>query len=118
MELGPVCLFISPGDRQKNWVLFPEKINGKFAVFHNLDKGDPSRVQIAFADSLDMSEMPTQSEAPDPQGLPDHTVAWHYRTRSAAAPPLRTKAGWLLFYHAMGEKVTQIVTKLAHSSST
>ena len=37
-----------PGDRQKNWVLFPEKINGKFALFHNLDKGNPNRVHIAF----------------------------------------------------------------------
>jgi len=61
-------------------------------------------VQIAFADSLDMSEMPTQSEAPDPQGLPDHTVAWHYRTRSAAAPPLRNQ-GWLaLVLSCDGEK--------------
>lgn len=90
-----------PGDRQKNWVLFPEKINGKFAVFHNLDKGDASRVHIAFMNKLDMSEAPTQADAPDPHTLPDHIVAWHNRTRSAAAPPIKIKDGWLLFYHAM-----------------
>ena len=28
-------------------------------------------------------------------------VAWHKRTRSAAAPPIKTKDGWLLLYHAM-----------------
>jgi predicted GH43/DUF377 family glycosyl hydrolase len=89
------------GDRQKNWVLFPEKINGKFALFHNLDMGDPSRVAIKFMDTLDMSEAPTQAEAPDVQTLPDHIVAWHNRTRSASAPPIKTKDGWLLFYHAM-----------------
>lgn len=90
-----------PGDRQKNWVLFPEKINGKFALFHNLDKGDPSRVHIAYLKRLNMLETPTGHEAPDPQHLPDHEVAWHYRTRSAAAPPVKTKDGWLLLYHAM-----------------
>ncbi|MFA5931997.1 MAG: hypothetical protein WC793_01305 [Candidatus Paceibacterota bacterium] len=93
------------GDRQKNWVLFPEKINGKFAIFHNLDKGDPSQVGVAFVNKLDNSETPmgsgVGSEAPDPQILPDHVVAWHKRTRSAAAPPIKTKDGWLLLYHAM-----------------
>jgi predicted GH43/DUF377 family glycosyl hydrolase len=89
------------GDRQKNWVLFPEKINGKFAVFHNLDMGDPTRVHIAFLDDLNVYQSPTQDEAPDPHTLPDHIVAWHNRTRSAAAPPIKTRDGWLLFYHAM-----------------
>lgn len=90
-----------PGDRQKNWVLFPEKINGKFAVFHNLDKGDPARVHIAYLDTLDMWQTPAGEEAPDPQRLPDHHVAWHNRTRSAACPPIKTQEGWLLLYHAM-----------------
>lgn len=90
-----------PGDRQKNWVLFPEKIGGKFALFHNLDKGDPTRVHIAYLDSLNMMEAPTSEEAIDPQRLPDHEVAWHNRTRSAAAPPIKTSEGWLLLYHAM-----------------
>lgn len=90
-----------PGDRQKNWVLFPEKINGKFAIFHNLDKGDPGRVHIAYVDELDMYKTPSIKEAPDPHTLPDHIVAWHNRTRSASAPPIKTPDGWLLFYHAM-----------------
>jgi predicted GH43/DUF377 family glycosyl hydrolase len=89
------------GDRQKNWVLFPEKINGKFAIFHNLDKGDPNRVFVSFVNKLDTSETPTTKDAPDPQALPDHIVAWHKRTRSASAPPIKTKDGWLLLYHAM-----------------
>ncbi len=89
------------GDRQKNWVLFPQKINGKFALFHNLDMGDKGKVHIAYVNKLDASETPKDKEAPDPQGLPDHIVAWHNRTRSASAPPIKTKEGWLLFYHAM-----------------
>lgn len=89
------------GDRQKNWVLFPEKINGKFALFHNLDKGDSKRVYITYVNKLDMRETPGGKDAPDPHTLPDHVVAWHKRTRSAAAPPIKTKDGWLLLYHAM-----------------
>ncbi len=99
------------GDRQKNWVLFPEKFNGKFAIFHNLDKGDPNRVHISYVNKLDSSETPMgsdiNSEAPDPQILPDHIVAWHKRTRSAASPPIRTKDGWLLLYHAMDKDGTE-----------
>ena len=89
------------GDRQKNWVLFPEKINGKFAIFHNLDKGDPNRVHIVYVNKLDTSETPRGKDAPDPQTLPDHIVAWHKRTRSAASPPIKTKDGWILLYHAI-----------------
>lgn len=89
------------GDRQKNWVLFPEKINGKFAIFHNIDMGDPSKVGIVYVNKLNGEETPKGSDAPDPQTLPDHIVAWHKRTRSAASPPIKTKDGWLLLYHAM-----------------
>lgn len=90
-----------PGDRQKNWVLFPEKINGKFVVFHNLDIGDPKKVYISYMNELSMDEAPQVGVAPDPQLIPDHIVAWHKRTRSASAPPIKTKDGWLLLYHAM-----------------
>ncbi len=93
--------YLCRDNRQKNWVLFPEKINGKFALFYNLDKGDPTRVHIAYLDNLDMKETPGPDEALDPHKLPDHVVAWHHRTRSAATPPVKTKYGWLLFYHAM-----------------
>lgn len=92
------------GDRQKNWVLFPEKINGKFAIFCNLDKGDPNRVFVSYINNLNSKETPSSDEALDPQRIPDHDVAWHYRTRSAAMPPIKTKDGWLLLYHAMDRK--------------
>ncbi|MDQ3244937.1 MAG: hypothetical protein M3P22_01130 [bacterium] len=91
------------GDRQKNWVLFPEKINGKFVIFHNLDMNDndSTRVGVAYVDELDSKYTPYGDNAPDPQKLPDRIVSWHKRTRSASAPPIKTKEGWLLLYHAM-----------------
>lgn len=89
------------GERHKNWVLFPEKINGKFALFHNLYTDDVDRVQIEFFDDVETDEPLPRFESPDPQQMPDREVAWHTRTRSAGPPPLKTKYGWLVFYHAM-----------------
>ena len=105
-------VYLSRGNRQKNWVLFPEKINGKYALFCNLDKGDPHRVYVVYVDQLDTSQTPSPEEAPDPQLLPDHHVAWHHHTRSAAAPPLKTPKGWLLFYHASSPDEPHIGYKL------
>jgi predicted GH43/DUF377 family glycosyl hydrolase len=91
----------NPSGRQKNWVLFPEKMGGKFVLLYNLDKGDPSRVHVKYMDELNISHAPREDETLDPQLIPDHDVAWHFRTRSAAAPPIKTPDGWLLLYHAM-----------------
>ena len=100
-DWSPLTYLTRPGDRQKNWILFPEKIHGKFAIIHNIDLGDPSRIHIAYLNKLDMHKTPSQKEAPDIHTLPDHIVAWHHRTRSVSAPPIKTPEGWLLFYHAM-----------------
>lgn len=88
-----------PNERHKNWVLFPEKVGGKYALFHNLYDSNPARVRIEYLDNL---EEPTQFfESPDPHLLPDRITAWHNRTRSVGPPPVKTRYGWLLFYHAM-----------------
>ncbi len=95
--------FLSPsGQRHKNWVLFPEKIFGKFALFHNMHDEDPSRVQIEYIDDLKSYDPDVKPfESADPNALPDRPLKWHSRMRSIAAPPLKTEAGWLGFYHAM-----------------
>lgn len=87
--------FISPpNETNKNWVLFPEKIRGKFAMLHALTP----RICIAYADSLDMwRTRPIQSD--NRRG--GHEGRWDAFIRGAAAPPLKTKRGWLLLYHGM-----------------
>jgi predicted GH43/DUF377 family glycosyl hydrolase len=47
-----------PKERHKNWVLFPEKINGKFALFHSLYGEDLSKVKVSYLNKLDSSEAP------------------------------------------------------------
>ncbi len=95
--------FISrPGERHKNWVLFPEKINGKFAVIHNINGEDAHHIRIEYIDTLETFD-PTKRyfKSPNPHTLPNIPIKWHYRMRSAGPPPIKTPLGWLLLYHAM-----------------
>ena len=98
---GPYKL--SHGARDKNWVLFPEKINGQFAVLHSIIGERTDRVRIEYID--DLKELALRKfESPDPQQVPDQRVAWHNHVRSAGPPPVKTDKGWLVFYHAHTEK--------------
>lgn len=87
---------LSPAQQiNKNWVLFPEKINGSFAILHSITP----RIQIEYVASLEdvaYGKHPIRSEHAQSR---TH-VGWEKQLRSAATPPLRTKDGWLLFYHA------------------
>ena len=94
---GPYIL--SHGDRDKNWVLFPEKMDGKFAVLHSIIGESEDRVCIEYIDDLKKLSKRKFSSL-DPQKVPDRRIAWHTHVRSAGPPPLRTDRGWLLFYHA------------------
>src|SRR3989338_9012372 len=94
-----VTFLSPPNERHKNWVLFPEKIGGKYALFHNLYHDDPAQVRIEYINDLGKPIDPFDS--PDPQTLPDREVMWHNRTRSIGPPPVKTRYGWLIFYHAM-----------------
>ena len=94
--------FLSPaGERHKNWVLFPEKVNGQFALMHNLHAEDADTVRIEYVD--DPTRIGTEAphiESPNPHAMPDRAIAWHKRMRSIGPPPLKTALGWLMFYHA------------------
>lgn len=87
---------ISPaGQINKNWVLFPEKINGKFAILHSLSP----QVQVDYVDNLDqLGSGAIKIESKFGQKSPRET--WDTWIRGAGPPPLKTKEGWLVFYHA------------------
>jgi predicted GH43/DUF377 family glycosyl hydrolase len=94
---GPYIL--SHGTRDKNWVLFPQRFDGKFAVLHSIIGETPASVRIEFVEDLKKLKE-RRFESPDPQRDGDRAVAWHTHVRSAGPPPLKTKKGWLVFYHA------------------
>ena len=105
-------VFISPPEEiHKNWVLFPEKIHGKYAILHSISP----TVQVAYVDSLDefdgsrFIEGSVFRQSFDPEGsqtlngMPARP-RWDSWVRGAGPPPIRTKHGWLLLYHAMDRR--------------
>lgn len=84
-----------PNQFYKNWLLFPEKLNGKFAIIHSIE---PS-VLVEYVDKLeDLEEENIQSRHPSEQK--ERTKSWDTKIRGSGPPPLRTELGWLLLYHA------------------
>jgi len=96
-------IILSHGTRDKNWVLFPEKVGGRFAVLHSIIGEDDYHVRVEYVDDLEeLSER--RFKSPDPQQISDRLIAWHVHTRSAGPPPIKTEKGWLVFYHANDAK--------------
>lgn len=89
-----------PRELHKNWVLFPEKIGGRFAVLHSVAPA----IEIAFRDSIaaiGTDEPFIESWVGARSDLPVREDAWDSFVRSAGPPPVRTERGWLLLYHAI-----------------
>lgn len=95
---SPPVYLSNPAQVHKNWVLFPEKIGGRYAILHGLKKGR-EEVNIAYIDSLEQD--PTPFIESDASFRNEHEEGvWDSKIRGAGPPPLRTKDGWLVLYHA------------------
>ncbi len=85
----------------KDAILFPEKIGGRYIMLHRptfpraiaADHGIPASIWLSFSDDL--------------VTWTDHTLIlspeqpWERLKTGGGTPPLRTKQGWLIFYHAV-----------------
>ncbi len=79
---------ILPDMDNKDAVLFPEKINGQYAILHRL----PPDIWIAYSSNLrDWEEHKKVTHT--------RPGEWDERRIGAGAPPLLTSKGWLLLYH-------------------
>jgi predicted GH43/DUF377 family glycosyl hydrolase len=88
-------LISPPGEIHKNWVLFPEKIRGKYAILHSLSP----KIMIDYFKSLDELDGNNFIRSVH-QGSP----LWAERDRlirGIGPSPLKTKYGWLVLYHKM-----------------
>ncbi|MEK7146931.1 MAG: hypothetical protein AAB772_01605, partial [Patescibacteria group bacterium] len=90
-------LLSPPGETHKNWVIFPEKINGKYAILHSISP----EVLIAYFDELKFK--PGQYIQSSHNGI-YRKNSWDSWMRGAGPPPIKTKYGWLLFYHAIDKR--------------
>ncbi len=89
-------LISPPGEMHKNWVIFPEKIKGKYAILHSVNP----EIKIEYLDSLDFGKNDFIKSS---FGGPKRKGVWDNWVRGAGPPPLKTKYGWLLLYHAVSE---------------
>lgn len=90
----PPVLISPPGEVHKNWVIFPEKINGKYAILHSINP----KVSVEYFDSLNFDGL---THLRSYRGDKPRAGAWDKWVRGVGAVPIKTKYGWLVFYHAM-----------------
>lgn len=84
-------ILLSPqGQMHKNWVLFPEKINGKFAILHSISP----EIKVDYVSDFKKIDIESSHPAGGRKGY------WDNKVRGAGPPPIKTKYGWLLLYHA------------------
>lgn len=92
---------ISPGEiNDKNACILPEKINGKYIIFHRTNH----RIWIAEEDNLDFSDgrwiqgnillEPTEG-------------TWYTEKVGITGPPIKTTQGWLLIFHGLSKEDNQ-----------
>jgi predicted GH43/DUF377 family glycosyl hydrolase len=103
---APVLLS-PPNEINKNWLIFPEKINGQYAILHSVTP----KIKIEYVDSLDVFDGHTRfiNGSTRSGGRKGH---WDSIVRGAGAPPLKTAHGWLLLYHGFDERHPEVGYKV------
>ena len=86
-----------PGKINKNWVVFPEKINGKFAILHSLTP----EISIDYRETLDFKNADFIKSTYHSNGREKYWDNW---MRGVGGPPVKTEKGWLVLYHAMDKR--------------
>ena len=86
-----------PGIIDKSGVLFPEKINGKYAIMHRIFPN----ILIDYVDSLDFND---DKQLPGKYSIKIRKNMWDSRKIGAGAPPIKTKYGWLLIYYGVDDR--------------
>ena len=89
---------ISPPEiDNKNTFLFPEKINGKYLIIHRTGKD----IDYSFFDNLNFEKGEWLEEN---RWIYPRRGMWDSRRIGAVGPPIKTKQGWILFYHGISER--------------
>lgn len=90
-------LISEPGLVNKNAVIFPEKINGKYVVFHRVFPN----ILVDFVDHLGFDG---ERFLETKHIIPPRAQFWDSRKVGAGPPPIKTDDGWLLIYHAVDDR--------------
>jgi predicted GH43/DUF377 family glycosyl hydrolase len=87
----------------KNAALLPERVDGKWILFHRPSEGAVlgSGGEIVLSRSDDLLSW----SAPEPVMAPRAGAWWDSRRIGIGPPPLRTEHGWLIIYHGVKDTV-------------
>ncbi len=80
----------------KDHVLFPEKIGGRYAILHRRSK----HIWLGYSDDLHTWGDHRIILAPRPEGQD----GWDSLSIGSNGVPIKTEYGWLLFYHGYDER--------------
>lgn len=105
VRLGRVT---DPNEDDRDVVIFPEKCGGKYVMLHRPKERvgekygcEKPSIFIKFAD--DLMSFPKESTL-----LLKAQESWEKDKMGAAAPPSKTKYGWLMLYHAVSEGLYRV----------
>jgi len=90
-------LISPPNFDDKDAFIFPEKFNRKYIIVHR--SGDD--IDLAFNSTLDFKG---DSWLEEYRWLAPRIGWWDSKKVGAAAPPIKTKKGWILLYHGVSER--------------
>ncbi len=114
-----------PGEVNKNWVIFPKKINGKYAILHSITP----KILVSYFDSLDFDGKTFISSNFDSKLLLPKISCGKRRyekeipeiwIKGAGPTPIKTKYGWLIFFHTIEDgkyAIRAMITKLNQPES-
>lgn len=83
-----------PGEVHKNWLIFPKKFNNKYAIIHSISP----EILIEYLDDLEFKNKKYIESFYSPAKV--EKERWDSKVRGVGPPPIETKDGWLLLYHA------------------
>lgn len=91
-------VLISPPDLDdKDACLFPEKFKGKYLIIHRVGED----IDYAFCSNLNFQNKEWLEER---RWITPRKGNWDSKKVGIAAPPIKTKKGWILFYHGVSEE--------------
>lgn len=91
-------LISPPGVVDKNACLLSEKINGKYVIFHRIFPN----ILIDFVDDLNFDGKGRWLKGD--YAIKPRRTYWDSRKVGVGPPPIKTKDGWLMIYHAVGDQ--------------
>jgi len=89
-------LISAPDLDDKDACLFPEKINGKYVIIHRFGYD----MDLAFPLDLNFDGKTWIDEY---RWLSPRPGMWDSKKVGVSAPPIKTKEGWILFYHGVSD---------------